>query len=145
MVQIFLSSHEYKSCCCPASDHRQFLHQSFVWVERTVRGLCGRVLVAGGLQGGSCEELPEVPLVGQQPERWRERNSPADPRAGAEGGQEVLPALEQRFPAAHGADHGEALFAAFISWDKPVPGYVLVLDDAQYQSNLLNQKTRSLV
>ena len=51
----------------------------------------------------------------------------------------------RRLPTAHGADHGEALFAAFISWDKPVPGYVLVLDDAQYQSNLLNQKTRSLV
>jgi len=37
-----------------------------------------------------------------------EKSSSADPKVSAEGGQEVLPALEQRFPAAHGADHGEA-------------------------------------
>jgi len=35
-----------------------------------------------------------------------ERNSPADPKVSAEGRQEVLQALEQRFAAAHGGDHG---------------------------------------
>jgi len=35
-----------------------------------------------------------------------ERSSPADPKVSAEGGQEVLQALEQRFPAACGEDHG---------------------------------------
>jgi len=44
---------------------------------------------------------------------WRglrlcERNNSADTQVGAEGGGKVLQALEQRFPAARGADHGEA-------------------------------------
>ena len=36
-----------------------------------------------------------------------EKSSSADPKVSAEGGQEVLPALEQRFPAAREA-HGGA-------------------------------------
>ena len=34
------------------------------------------------------------------------RDSPADPKVGAEGGQEVLQAAEQRFPAALEAQGG---------------------------------------
>jgi len=40
--------------------------------------------------------------------RMCERSSSADPKVSTEGGQEVLPAPEQRFPAARGADRGEA-------------------------------------
>ena len=40
--------------------------------------------------------------------RLHERNNSADTPVSAEGGEEVLQALEQRFPAAHEADHGEA-------------------------------------
>ncbi|GAB0185559.1 hypothetical protein GRJ2_001021200 [Grus japonensis] len=47
-----------------------------------------------------------------QPERGVricERNNSADTKASAEGGQEVLQALEQRSPCSHGKDHVESV------------------------------------
>lgn len=82
----------------------------FVWAS----ALCGKGLVVRDKRSGFCEKLPEASPIsdganatGSKMDPPRGTNLPA-PGSVQKEREEVLQALEQRFPVARGEAHGEA-------------------------------------